>query len=145
VKIRDAAAQEPEMIWEGRLHFGDEPGIYGDAAYTGLAAEFPVTLTKYEQPNVADDITLELTANEIKIAGPYPGHLVTIFGFEAIPVTNPGDPAQWKKVEVGQGRFKADQLSVPTDDTAGSSISACVSRSIQGCRPACTTTSSCSR
>jgi len=26
-----------ELIWQGRLHLGDEPGIYGDAHYCGGA------------------------------------------------------------------------------------------------------------
>jgi hypothetical protein len=38
--------QKSELIWAGRIHLGDEPGVYGDAAYTGLATEFPLTLTK---------------------------------------------------------------------------------------------------
>jgi len=119
MKVRKMAALEPEMVWEGRLHLGDEPGVYGDAAYTGLATDLPVTLTKWAQPNIPDDITFELAANEITIVGHYPGHLVTVFGYEAIPPANPNDPVQWKKIEVGQDRLTTDQITVKTHDTAG--------------------------
>ncbi|WP_375414581.1 hypothetical protein [uncultured Bradyrhizobium sp.] len=120
MKIREVAVQNSELIWEGRLHLGDEPGVYGDAAYTGLATDLPVTLTKWEKPTVPDDIAFSLAANEINIIiGQYPGHLITVFGYEVVPPVNPGNPAQWRKVEVGQARFTTDQITVKTRDTMG--------------------------
>lgn len=35
-----------EMIWQGRVQIGDEPGVYG-ASYGGSSIEPPVTLTDY--------------------------------------------------------------------------------------------------
>ncbi len=34
---------QDELIWQGRIHIRDEPGVYGDAAHSGLCTEYPVT------------------------------------------------------------------------------------------------------
>ena len=39
-------SSSPELIWKGRIHLGDEPGIFGDAEYAGISLELPVTLEK---------------------------------------------------------------------------------------------------
>ncbi|MDQ3539890.1 MAG: hypothetical protein M3440_04315 [Chloroflexota bacterium] len=36
-----------ELVWQGRLHLGDGPGVYGDASYVGLGVEFPLTLRRF--------------------------------------------------------------------------------------------------
>jgi hypothetical protein len=41
-----AVTPQQELVWQGRLHLGDEPGVYGDAAYCGLAAELPLTVER---------------------------------------------------------------------------------------------------
>jgi hypothetical protein len=37
---------KPELIWQGRIHLGDEAGVFGDAFYSGLTTELPVTMQK---------------------------------------------------------------------------------------------------
>lgn len=37
----------PELVWQGRLHLGDGPGVYGDAPYVGLSVELPLTLRRF--------------------------------------------------------------------------------------------------
>lgn len=56
--------QQSELICAGRIHLDDEPGVYGDAAYTGLATEFPITLTKCTA-ETQNDISLILTAKNV--------------------------------------------------------------------------------
>lgn len=80
--------QKSELIWAGRIHLGDDPGVYGDAAYTGLVTEFPITLTKCgTEPQ--DDISLILSAEDVQVYEPYPGHQVTVVGYKKIAESDP--------------------------------------------------------
>lgn len=38
---------DPELVWQGRLHLGDGPGVYGDAPYVGLSVELPLTVRRF--------------------------------------------------------------------------------------------------
>lgn len=69
-------AAEQEMIWQGRLHIGDEPGIYGDAAFCGLCAELPFTVVRSD-PN-AQGFELVLTTSDLGTFQGYPGHEITV-------------------------------------------------------------------
>lgn len=80
-------SSQSEPIWEGRQHLGDEPGIYGDAAYSGLALEFPLTLRKTD-PAGADTTTLVLRTQDVQTFGGYPGHQVTVTAYQP----DPNDP-----------------------------------------------------
>ena len=72
-----------ELVWEGRQHLGDEPGVYGDAGYSGIALEFPLTLQKTD-PAGPDTTTLRLHARDVQTFAGYPGHLVTVTAFQPI-------------------------------------------------------------
>jgi hypothetical protein len=88
-----------ELIWQGRLHLGDEPGVYGDAAYTGLVSEIPVTVTRSD-PN-ATSFKFVLETVDIQTFQGYPGHLIEVIQY--LP-----DPAQaYHSIEkiVSQARF----------------------------------------
>jgi hypothetical protein len=88
MRAKQTSSEEP--IWEGRLHLGDEPGIYGDAAYAGLATEFPVTLHPFDPASGAPaDVTFHLAANRIKIYPPYKGHRVSVFAYSPDTGSNP--------------------------------------------------------
>jgi hypothetical protein len=78
---------KPELIWEGRQHLGDEPGIYGDAGYSGLALEFPLTLQKTD-PTGPDEVTLIVRTQDVGTFSGYPGHLLTVTAYEP----DPNDP-----------------------------------------------------
>jgi hypothetical protein len=67
---------EPELVWQGRIHLGDEPGVFGDAAYSGLATEFPITLQKTD-PSGPDTTTLVVHTQNVATFSGYPGHLIT--------------------------------------------------------------------
>lgn len=107
--------QKSELIWAGRIHLGDEPGVYGDAAYTGLATEFPLTLTKCNN-DTQDDISLILTAKDVQVYEPYPGHQVTVVGYKEVAESN---PPRWEKVDLSVGRIKEDITRIRPDNTDG--------------------------
>ena len=74
-----------ELIWRGRLHLGDEPGVYGDACYAGLAIDLPVTIRPLPAPPVPKAkhrLTFVLKADAVRT---FPGdgsHRVTVVRYE---------------------------------------------------------------
>ncbi|MGH3899031.1 MAG: hypothetical protein ACRDTA_12440 [Pseudonocardiaceae bacterium] len=75
---------QPELVWEGRIHLGDEPGVYGDAAYSGIALEFPLTLRKTDATGL-DTTTLVLQTQDVQTFAGYPGHLITVTAYQLAP------------------------------------------------------------
>jgi hypothetical protein len=75
---------QPEQIWQGRIHIGDEPGIFGDAFYSGLATELPITLEKVN-PTGPDNTTLEVRTQNVETFSGYPGHLIRVTLYEEDP------------------------------------------------------------
>lgn len=97
------------FIWEGKVQLGDEPGIYGNAAYSGLAVKFPITLNNIDQTTPKDDVvTLEIATSDVTVYGGYPGHKVTVFGY----IENPAGSYHWAETALADIRL-----------TAGNSIS----------------------
>ena len=84
--------QQIERIWEGRLHLGDEPGIYGDAAYAGLAIELPITLHRHSQTRAEDEsVEIIIEAQDVKVFEGYQGHEIRVIGF----FSDPGAKPEW--------------------------------------------------
>jgi hypothetical protein len=79
---------QPELVWKGRIHLGDEPGVYGDAAYSGIALEFPLTLRKVD-PTGPDTTTLVLHTQDVQTFAGYPGHRITVTAYQP-DISNPG-------------------------------------------------------
>jgi hypothetical protein len=103
-------ANAAELIWRGRTHIGDEPGVYGDACYSGLAIELPVTLREYRAGTGAVDVMFELTAEGARSFGPpYPGQKIMIFALTQVPNSN---PPVWQRAEIGEGSLDKDTASV---------------------------------
>jgi hypothetical protein len=101
-----------DLIWSGRIHIGDEPGVYGDAAYSGVCAEFPVTLKRFPQAEgtaePADDIEIILDAADVAIFPGYElGHTVKVTGYKE---TAPGSN-KWEVQCLGCWRLTGDELS----------------------------------
>jgi len=70
------------LIWQGRLHIGDEPGAYGDATYVGLSLELPIEVIPFpDNPASKDEIILTLKAEGIEPDRGYPGHKVTVVSY----------------------------------------------------------------
>lgn len=72
-------------------------------AYAGPCAEFPITLTKFSSGQA--DIEFILTTAEVQVYEPYPGHKVTVTGYQKIVAS---EPPRWEEVELATGRIKAD-------------------------------------
>ena len=73
-----------ELIWQGRIHLGDEPGVFGEAFYSGLTMELPITLQKLD-PSGPDTTTLVVHTQNVETFPPYPGHLITVTLYEEDP------------------------------------------------------------
>jgi hypothetical protein len=98
-----------ERIWEGRLHLGDEPGVYGDAAYAGLAAELPFTLRRFREGASEDDVVeIIVEAQDVRTFEGYLGHHVIVMGYEANPLASP----EWQSRVLARGRLERNSASV---------------------------------
>lgn len=93
-------SSEPEMIWRGRVHLGDEPGIYGDASYSGLAVELPLTLQKTNAAGPATT-TLSLRTADVQTFAGYPGHELTVTLFRP----DLAQPLHWNEVVLATARI----------------------------------------
>lgn len=70
------------VIWQGRLHLGDEPGFFGDATYCGVSIELPVELIPYpDRESYPDDVLLILTSEGVYPDHGYPGHRASVIGY----------------------------------------------------------------
>jgi hypothetical protein len=108
---------EPEnaaLIWAGRLHLGDDPGVFGDAAYAGLGVELPVTVYPFDQGNAErGDICFLLEANHVRCYGGLLGHQVTVYAFEP----NPREEG-WLRIRVaGPFAFESSTVRAPLTNT----------------------------
>ncbi|GGR38241.1 hypothetical protein WEB32_32405 [Streptomyces netropsis] len=70
---------KPELIWQGRIHLGDEPGLYDDAHYSGLSAEVPLTLERADPQG--DATALVVVTEGVETFTGYPGHLITVTAY----------------------------------------------------------------
>jgi hypothetical protein len=69
----------PNIIWQGRVHLGDEPGYYADAFFAGLCFEMPVELIPYSGAYESQgQVRLMLSAEGIRSNQGYPGHTVAV-------------------------------------------------------------------
>ena len=97
-----AVSSKQELIWEGRLHLGDEPGVFGDAAYTGLCAEHPFTVSRSDPANpVEQTFKVVLTTENLETFSGFPGHEITIFGY----VPDPAQPGNAVRQVLATARF----------------------------------------
>jgi hypothetical protein len=103
-------AQSPtERVWEGRLHLGDEPGVYGDAAYCGLSVELPLTLHRLLRDAAPDErVEVILEAQDVRVFEGYAGHLVRVLGH----FSNPEGQPEWTVRELATGRLARNAMSL---------------------------------
>ncbi|MHA4845768.1 hypothetical protein ACX0G7_16460 [Flavitalea antarctica] len=87
------------FIWQGRIHIGDEPGIYGNGHYAGLSMEFPLTIKNFNaQQPIADTIKLEFLTESVAVFAGYLGHLIVVRQYTPDP--QPANPYKWKETIV---------------------------------------------
>ena len=96
-----------ELVWQGRLQLGDEPGVYGDATYTGLAAELPLTVQRLDPANPTEtEFRAVLETEGLQTFAGFPGHSITVVVFEP----DPASPGRFKERALANGVFTgADQ------------------------------------
>lgn len=81
-----AKNQESEFVWQGRIHIGDEPGVYGDAHYSGLCVELPMTVFRGDPERPGDTpFTIILDTEDVQTFKDYPGHEIIVTAFEPDP------------------------------------------------------------
>jgi hypothetical protein len=107
---------QDELIWQGRLHLGDEPGVYGDASYSGLCMELPITLRPFDPTSSKEDINFTLDAEDVNVFAGYPGHIITIFGYEPDPVAG---PYKWKQVILLTSTLTSNSVQVKLPSLSG--------------------------
>lgn len=71
---------ESELIWQGLVHLGDEPGVYSHAQYSGLCFELPMTVQS--QTNEIQEVSLLVHTEDVRIYEGYKGHKVTLTRFD---------------------------------------------------------------
>jgi hypothetical protein len=100
-----AINSENELIWEGRIQIGDEPGTFTDADYSGICTELPITVYR-TNPQDFDDtpFRLVLETQHLETFAGYPGHLITVF------IHNPDPDQPYHSIEhaIVSSRFTSD-------------------------------------
>lgn len=112
-KRSGACAQAPqaELIWQGRVHLGDEPGVYGDASFSGAAFEIPITLQRTSAPGEAKTV-LVVEAQDVQSFAGYPGHLITVV-LHLVDLTT----FKAKEVVLAKARLTGNRQEIPIDLT----------------------------
>ncbi|MFT7841245.1 hypothetical protein Q5530_34355 [Saccharothrix sp. BKS2] len=111
-----ALTPQAELVWQGRIHLGDEPGIHGDANYSGLSVELPLTLEKTDQ-SAPDATTIVVRTRDVQTFQGYPGHLITVAAY----VPDPAEPNHADRVVLASERLTSadDNLKEVEVDLSG--------------------------
>ena len=109
-------SSQQELIWRGRLHLGDGPGTYGDAAYAGLRVDLPVTVTPFGEDHGGsgpDQIWFTVRGDDVRIQRGQEGHPVAV----VLRTQGPGG-GSWVEEQVGSGvlRGKTEEVLVDGGD-----------------------------
>ena len=116
-----AVNPQSELIWQGRLQIGDEPGVYGDAAYTGLGTELPITVQRPDPNDTTQaDFKLVLDTDGLQTFAGFPGHKIDVVLYEPDPAV----PNHFRERLLVSDRFTgADNnhkdLAVPVGNVPG--------------------------
>ena len=97
-----AVSTQGELVWQGRLQLGDEPGVFGDAAYTGLSSEIPITVQRSD-PNNPSSTTFKLVLEtaDVQTFSGYPGHLIEVIQY----LPDPAQPFHSIQQTIAQARL----------------------------------------
>jgi hypothetical protein len=87
------------FIWQGAIHIGDEPGIYGNDHYSGLSIEFPLTIKNFNPSSpLADVLKFEFLTENVNVFQGYLGHLTVVRQYTPDP--QPTNPFKWKETVI---------------------------------------------
>ena len=100
---RTESEKRLDLLWQGRVHLGDETGVYDDARYGGLCLELPVQLFPFNSEIKEGDITFLLTTEGVQEFAGYPGHKLEIFGSSE----DDANPGHWRRKALVAQRIKS--------------------------------------
>ncbi len=101
---------ESIFIWEGKIQLGDEPGIYGDAAYSGIGIKLPLTLANID-PNAPQDDILKITlhTSDVNVYKGYPGHKIIVYSY----AEDPANKSHWIETVIkNTDRITKDKFTI---------------------------------
>lgn len=101
-----------ELVWQGRIHLGDEPGVFGDAQFSGLQIELPFNIEVSEVAG-STRILLQIAAENVHILAPYPGHKATVIHHYPLEPSNVN--GKWGQEVIGEAFLTSDSLDIPVD------------------------------
>jgi hypothetical protein len=93
-----------DLLWQGRIHLGDEIGVYDDARYSGTCFDLPIQLFPFRGEIKEADITFLVVAEGMQEFNSYPGHRLAILA----RLENEGNPGHWLIKPLAESRMKAN-------------------------------------
>lgn len=99
-----------ELVWQGRLHLGDGPGVYGDASYVGLGVEFPLTLRRFPDADGSPVVSMLVETEGLQPRGGLPGPTISIVQYVLGDV-----PESWQTHVLGEAWLAAQVTAVTVD------------------------------
>lgn len=73
--------ENSDLVWCGRKHLGDQPGLYGNAEYVGLTFELPIELELMpDAPSINHEVHIAVYLECRNVTAPT-GHIVTLNEF----------------------------------------------------------------
>ncbi len=94
--------EDAELVWQGRLHLGDGPGVYGDAPYVGLALELPLMLQRFPDAEGPPDVHLLVETEGLQRQGGLAAPAISVVRYGA-----GGEP-----LVLGEGRLDEPVTSI---------------------------------
>jgi hypothetical protein len=119
--LRTSVESGFHWLWQGRLHFGDQPGIRHDGPFVGLTSEWPFTVQRIEGSAAGSLLTVRIEAEDVQVFAPFDGHAITVTRFVADPSI--AEPRRWRRVPlpiIGSNRMTGDahEFTVAMPDDA---------------------------
>ena len=97
----------PELLWRGRLHLGDGPGVYGDASYVGLGVELPITVRRFPDAHADADVNLVVEAEGVQTYGDLRGPVLAVARYLPDEATG-----HWRGHDVVEHRLTGETTTI---------------------------------
>jgi hypothetical protein len=99
------------IIWTGALNLGDTPGVFNDAAFTGLIVQMPITITFV--PSGTDAVVIALTTTDVEV---FNGKKHPVFFDWKAGDPLPSPVGHIDDAELFPGRPEVHLLNIPKND-----------------------------
>jgi adenosylcobyric acid synthase len=101
-----------ELVWQGRIQLGDEPGVFGDAEFAGLRVELPFNI-EVSESHGSTKILIHIEAENVHSFSPYPGHKASVVYHYPLDPNNVN--GKWGQKILSTGFLTSDSLNIPVD------------------------------